>query len=743
MLDAPPASARGGSGSTLKPPSPHRSRTPTPPRNIPMSHSISRSLKSLTLAAGLCLAAAAATTTRADEGMWTLLSPPTRQLATHGFAPTADFLTAMQKAAIAFPGASGSFVSADGLIMTNHHVGSDVLAELSTAERDLLQTGFTALKRADELKCPTLTVSIVEQITDVTAQVKAAIISGMTSQEAERAIEAVISTIEQKATAGAQTAAKITGTGTKVRGEVITLFSGGRYHLHIVRSFSDVRLVFAPEAQAANFGGDGDNFEFPRHGLDACFFRAYVNDAPYKPESYLKVGTAPTAGATEGELALVFGHPGRTQRLLTLDDLSYQRDMAIPDRLRRVWRAEVKTQEFMNRGVDERRMGMDELFGYANSRKALTGQLAGLHDPQVMAARKASEQALIDAIKANAQWQAKFGGAFARISDAADQMSELSPELSLWTPRESDALTRALSILELAHQLGQSEANRSPRFKAGRLARTVEQMSRFAPAPAALQQYELECFLLRIAETVGGNDPRLAELLDGKAPGERASEVLAATALNDPAKVKALVEGGAAAIDRFKDPLLNMARVLDIELRPLNERVDREVNPALKAAYTTLAEARFAAFGDSVYPDANSSLRLSFGKIIGYEQRGTTIKPFTTFGSLFTTADARGKASTDYVPTASWQNARTKLNPATPFNFICTADIIGGNSGSPVVNTKGELIGLIFDGNIHSLPGAFVYDITRNRAIAVDIRAIKEALRIVYIAPEIADEIGR
>jgi hypothetical protein len=268
-------------------------------------------------------------------------------------------------------------------------------------------------------------------------------------------------------------------------------------------------------------------------------------------------------------------------------------------------------------------------------------------------------------------------------------------------------------------------------------------MSRFAPAPAALQQYELECFLLRIAETVGGNDPRLAELLDGKAPGERATEVLAATALNDPAKVKALVEGGAAAIKRFKDPLLSIARVLDIELRPLNDRVDSEINPALKAAYTKLAEARFAAFGDSVYPDANSSLRLSFGKIIGYEQRGTNIKPFTTFGSLFTTADARGKASTDYVPAESWQKARAKLNPATPFNFICTADIIGGNSGSPVVNTKGELIGLIFDGNIHSLPGAFVYDMTRNRAIAVDIRGIKEALRIVYSAPEIADEIGR
>lgn len=675
--------------------------------------------------------------------MWTLLSPPTRQLATHGFAPTAEFLTAMQKAAIAFPGASGSFVSADGLIMTNHHVGSDVLAELSTAERDLLQTGFAALKRADELKCPTLTVSIVEQITDVTAQVKAAVTSGMSDQEAQQATQAAISAIELEATAKAEAAAKIKGTGTKVRGEVVTLFSGGRYALHTVRSFSDVRLVFAPEAQAANFGGDGDNFEFPRHGLDACFFRAYVNDAPYNPESYLKVGTGPSAGATEGELALVFGHPGRTQRLLTLDDLAYQRDMVIPGNLRSIWRAEIKAREFINRGVDESRMGMDTLFGYANSRKALTGQLAGLHDPKVMAAKQAEQEALIKAIENNPQWKAKWGDAFAQIADAADEMSELSPELLLWTPRESQPLMRAMSILELANQLGKAEADRQPRFKAARLARTIERIARFAPSPAPLDQYQIECYLLRVAETVGGSDPRLAELLDGKAPTERATEVLSSTVLTDPEKVKSLLDGGAAAISSSKDPLLELARRIDDQTRPLSEHLQAEIEPVIRAAYTKLADARFAAFGDNVYPDANSSLRLSFGKIIGYEQRGSTIKPFTTFGSLFATADARGKASNDYVPTESWQKARAKLNPATPFNFICTADIIGGNSGSPVVNTKGELIGLIFDGNIHSLPGAFVYDITRNRAIAVDIRGIKEALRVVYSAPGIADEIGR
>ncbi len=680
---------------------------------------------------------------RCDEGMWPLNGLPAAKLAEHGFTPTAEFLTAMQRAAVKFSGASGSFVSAEGLVMTNHHVGSDVLSELSTPERDLLVVGFTAKSRAEELKCPGMTISIVETITDVTAKVLAAVKPGMSDGDAEAARKAAIEGIEREATAEAKKQSPAEVTGVRLRGEVVPLFNGGKFNLHIVKLFTDVRLVFAPEGQAANFGGDGENFEFPRHGLDCCFFRVYAGDQPYVPESYLKRSTASDAGAREGELGLVFGHPGRTQRLLTMDDLKFQRDIAMPSRLSFVWRQEIKGQSFVNRGPEEMRTGTEDLLGWANGRKALTGQFAGLHDPALMAGKQAVEDRLVAAIAKNPDWQAKWGDAIGNIAEAIGESESIFAERTLWSTRDSGALSTAMTLVELAHELGKPEAERAAAYKGPRLASLIEGLGADRPVHATLEQYGLENFLLRVLETTGGEYPPATQMLAGKSPAGRAMEIVSGTKLMEPKAVKALAEGGATAIEASSDPLLVLARQVFEQSQPLNEQFEKEISPKLKANYAKLASARFATLGDSVYPDANSSLRLSFGKILGFTERGTKVAPFTTIGSLLAKADSRGKVNRDFELTERWQAARGKLNPATPFNFVLTADIIGGNSGSPVVNTKGELIGLIFDGNIHSLPGAFAYDMMQNRAVAVDLRAIREAISVVYGAPAIADEIGR
>ena len=692
----------------------------------------------------VCVGAAQA---RMDEGMWPLNGLPTVKLAEHGFAPTEEFLKAMQRAAVYFGGASGSFVSAEGLVMTNHHVGADALSELSTPERDLLVVGFTAKARSEELKCPGMTVSIVETITDVTARVLAAVNPGMSDGAAESARKAAIETIEREATAEAKKAMIAKGpaeiAGVSVRGEVVPLFNGGKFNLHVKKIFTDVRLVFAPEGQAANFGGDGENFEFPRHGLDCCFFRVYGDDKPYAPESYLKRGGGSDAGAREGELGLVFGHPGRTQRLLTMDDIKFQRDIALPSRLAFLWRQEIKGQSFVNRGPDELRTGTEELLGWANSRKGLTGQFAGLHDPELMAGKQAAEDKLVAAISKNPEWEVKWGDAIGNIADAVGENEAIFAERALWATRDSGMLRTGVTLVELAHELGKPEAEREAAYKGPRLASLIEGLGADKPVHASVEQYGLENFLLRVLETTGGEYPPAVAMLAGKSPAARAMEIISGTKLMDPKAVRALAEGGAKAIEASGDLLLVLARQVFEQQLPLTERFEKEISPKLKANYAKLASARFATLGDSVYPDANSSLRLSFGKIVGFMERGVKVPPFTTFGSLLAKADSRGKVNRDFELTERWQSARGKLNPATPFNFVLTADIIGGNSGSPVVNVKGELIGLIFDGNIQSLPGAFAYDMTQNRAVAVDLRAIREAIAVVYGAGEIADEIGR
>jgi hypothetical protein len=671
------------------------------------------------------LLAAAASHSPADEGMWLLSKPPVAAIkAAHGVDVTPAWLERMQKSAVRFAtGGSGSLVSADGLVMTNHHVGSDMISKLSTPQRDLMKNGFLARTRDEELACPDLVLDILWEIEDVTAKVEQAA-QGLDTAAAGAARRRAIGEIE---------AASKQATGLK--SEVVTLFQGGQYHLYRYRTYTDVRLVFAPEEQAAFFGGDTDNFEFPRFNLDCCFFRIYDQGKPLRPEHHLSWSAA---GAAEGEAVFVFGHPGRTRRLYTHEHLRFMRDAEMPLRMRNLWRSEIKAQSFAGRSAENARIIRDDLMGIANGRKASTGLLAGLQDPALMASKKAAEDALQAKVGADPAMAAKWGDAWDRVASAQAAHKQFLHERQVFEGlvRGSTLLSQAMHFVRLADELKKPDAERLREYKRAGLEQFYFRLYSPEPIHDALEVHALEVQLSRLCEEFGAEHEMVAKLLAGKGPADRAAELVKGCTFKDPAARKALVEGGAASIAAANDPLLSMAASLDPMMRTLRSRYEDTVESVERSAYASIAAARFAVDGDAVYPDATFTLRLSYG----------TIKPvpgepaFTTLGGTFGRAAERGNEGEFRLP-PSWEAARDKLDLSTPYNFVCTADIIGGNSGSPVVNAKGEVVGLIFDGNIDSLVGDVVYDERRARAVSVDSRGMIEAFEKVYGAKELVSEL--
>lgn len=663
-----------------------------------------------------------------DEGMWLFTSPPRQILKDrYGFEPSAAWLEHVQKSAVRFStGGSGSLISADGLVMTNHHVGSDMLVKLSTASRDLLETGYYARTRAEELKCPDLELNVLWKIEDVTAEVNAGVTSGMSDADA--------STARQRAIAGI---AKRAQDDTKLKCEVVTLYQGARYHLYCYKRYTDVRLVFAPEQQIAYFGGDADNFEFPRFNLDASFFRIYEDGLPIQPEHFLTW----SAGAKAGDLALVAGHPGSTQRLYTTDHLKFLRDTMLPERLRQLWRAENKAQAFMGRSAENQRIGAEDFLGFSNSRKAFTGQLAGLLDPAIMQSMALEERELREAVAANPAWSKEWGDAWDVIAKAEhDRVGWFRRWFVFERGLRSDLLGYAKDVVRLADELGKPNSDRLREFRDSALPSLYTDLYSPAPVHESLEIERIESSLSLMAEMLGGDDPSVVTALAGKSPRARAEELVLGTSLKDPAARKKLVDGGTSALAESKDPLLAFWRSIDAEARTIHARYESEVEAAEQAGYAKIAAAKFAVEGENTYPDATFTLRLAFGPIEGYEQDGKEVPPFTDFAGLYERFNDR-KGQAGFELPERWLRGKGRLDLTTPFNFVCAADIIGGNSGSPVINTKGELIGLIFDGNIQSLVGAFKYDGTLNRAVAVDSRAIIESLRKLYDAGPLVDEI--
>jgi hypothetical protein len=668
----------------------------------------------------------------ADEGMWLFNNPPAELLkGKYDFSPGQEWYVHLQRASVRFnSGGSGSFVSPDGLVITNHHVGADCLQKLSTKEKDLVALGFYAKTAKEEIRCVDLELNVLQSIEDVTERVNAAVKPQMSSADAYQARRAVMNTIEKES---------LDQTG--LRSDVVTLYHGGQYHLYRFKKYTDVRLVFAPEKAIAFFGGDPDNFEYPRYDLDVCFFRVYEDGKPAKIEHYLKWN--PT-GAGDGELIFVSGHPGRTDRLDTMAHIAFLRDMALPNALRKLFRWEVILSAFSAESRENARRAEDDLFGIQNSRKARLGMLAGLQDPSIIQQKQADEQKLREAIEQNAALRESTGDPWADIVAALKTWDGIYYD---WDLLEQGSAFRshlfgiARTLVRLVDESALPNADRLREFRESNLESLKLQLFSEAPIYEDLETVTLADSLSMFAEMKGMGDPLVREVLAGKSPQERAAELIDGTRLKSVELRKKLAEATPETIRQSDDPMIQLALLVDPPARRLRKTYEEQIEEPMRQAYAKLAAARFAIYGTDVYPDATFTLRLAFGQVKGLTEHGRQIPPWTKMAGLYERAEEQGNQYPFELP-QSWIKRKGRLDLDTPFNFVSTADIIGGNSGSPVVNRSGEIVGLIFDGNIYSLVLDFIYSEEKARAVSVHTAAITEALRKIYGANRILKELG-
>ncbi len=683
---------------------------------------------------------------RADEGMWLFSRPPLERIerdharALGGIRLTPEWLLHLQQSSVRFnSGGSGSFVSPDGLVLTNHHVGADSLQKLGDETHNYYRDGFYAVSPEEELRCPDLELNVLMSIEDVTGRVAAAVPAGMKAEDAFAARRKVMAEIEQESLAA-----------TGLRSDVVTLYQGGRYHLYRSKKYTDVRLVFAPEQQIAFFGGDADNFEFPRFNLDACFFRAYEDGRPARVPHHLAWSTA---SVREGDLVFVSGHPGHTDRGSTVRELEVKRDRQVPFSLAVLNRLEVLYSAYAAEGPEARRQAMGDLFGVQNGRKNREGVLAGLLDPAVMA-RKRAQEARLRELVAKAADRQPGPSPFERIEEAEASIGRVSLRHNLLEGAvgfNSQYFTNARTILRAAAESARPNGERLREFRDSNRSSLEQQL--FSPEPLydPLEIAKLADSLTFLATALGPEDPTVVRVLAGKPPRERAAELVRGTRLGARATAagaaddrRRLYEGGRQVVDASRDPMLMLAKEIDEEARGLRKIVET-AGEVKRQAHAEIARAVFAADGESVYPDATFTLRLAYGTVKGYEQDGREVAPITTYAGLFARAAAMKDAPPFDLP-PRWQRLRGELERdadflATPFNFASTADIIGGNSGSPVVNPQGQIVGLIFDGNIQSLVLDLAYDDVRARAVSVDAAGMLAALRKVYRADSLVAEL--
>ena len=675
----------------------------------------------------------------ADEGMWLFNAPPLKQLKEkYQFEPTPQWLEHLQKASVRFnSGGSGSFVSANGLVITNHHVGADTLQKMGDAQHNYLRDGFYAKTQAVELKSTDLELNVLMSIEDVTARVNGAVKPGMTSDQASSARNAVIAAIEKESKEQ-----------TGLRSDVVTLYQGGAYHLYRYKRYDDVRLVFAPEQQMAFFGCDPDNFEYPRYDLDICIFRVYENGQPAKIDNFLKWNAH---GPNDGELTVVSGSPGKTDRQLTMAELADRRDRAGPYALSIFKRREVLLLAYSERSFDNARKARHDLLGDQNNRKRFDGYLAGLLDPQIWSALEAREQKLRDAITRDPKLRST-SNAYDRIKTAQAEIVKNAPlynYLEMEAPRYtayreprafvSNLFKYARLLVRAVDERAKPNGERIPEFRDS--ARESLELELFSTEPI-YDDYEilrLTDSLTDFASQFGADDPLVQKVLAGKSPHARAVELVTGTRLKDVAIRKDLYHKDAAALQAAHDPMIDLARLVNGPARDARKVYDSQ-EEIKKQAYSEIAKARFAIEGASSYPDATFTLRLSYGTVRGYGQDGKQIPAFTDFAGLYQRSAEHDNKPPFDLP-KRWVDKKANLNLATHFNFVSDADIIGGNSGSPVVNKANEFVGIIFDENIQSLVLDWIYTDTQARAVSVDSSAITEALRNVYNAGALTDEL--
>jgi hypothetical protein len=663
----------------------------------------------------------------AEEGMWTFDNPPLKQLKDkYNFVPDQAWLDHVRLSSVRLnDGGSGSFVSPNGLLLTNHHVARGQLQKNSTAEHNYIENGFYAATGEQEMKSPDLEVNVLMSMENVTARVQDAL-KGAKGPEQEFATrQAEIAKIERESQ-----------DKTGLRSDVVTLYQGGEYWLYRYKKYTDVRLVFAPEQQAAFFGGDPDNFTYPRYDLDMALFRVYENGKPIETKDFLKWNAQ---GSADGDLVFVSGHPGSTQRNDTMAQLIYERDVAQPT-ASKIYHARLDVlRAYSAKGAEQAREAGSRIFSFENSLKARTGEYNGLKDPAIMAAKQKQEDDFRAKVIANPQWKAAYGGAWDEIAQAEKKAASRTKEV-YFHGLDSDLANFATSIVQYVAELKKPDGDRLPGYHDAQLESLRFRLFSSAPIYLQMDIARITGALQLDIEGAGPNDPFVKTVLNGMAPAEVAAMLVNGSKLADPAVRNQLIEGGEAAVNASTDPMIVLARKLDPMRRELIKWEQDNVQSVEERGGEAIGKARFAVYGKTTYPDATFTLRLSYGQVKGYPMNGTIAPSKTTYYGLVDRATSFDMKAPFNLP-ARFAEGKAKMDLATPLDFVTTNDIIGGNSGSPVINRQGEIVGLIFDGDIESLVGDYVYDGAANRSVAVHTAGMTEALRKLYGADAVVREL--
>ena len=667
---------------------------------------------------------------RADEGMWTFDNLPVQKMkAKYGFAPDAAWLDHVRLSAVRFPGGSGSFISKDGLVLTNHHVGHGWIERVSDPTHDYVQDGFVARGHGQEIPVPGLELRTLMTLENVTGALDQAVPAGATDAQAARARKETLARLAQEGEAR-----------TGLTFEPVVLYQGGETWLYAYKVHKDVRLVMAPEYAVAAFGKDWDNFSFPRHDLDFSLFRVYENGKPYTPSHFLRWSDQ---GVKYGDLTFMVGHPGRTSRLETLAQMEAARDVLNPLRVRSLERSLKALHGFAATGPEAARQVSGALMGMENGYKVYVNETEGLHNAEAMAKVAAAEKELRAKVAQDPKLQASTGESWTLIEKAMIRRCGSAKETAFVNARNSQLLGFALGVARFQEEAAKPAAQRGSGLRSE--ADLAKRKARLKLDDDFNPEREKAIFaqgLQEALEELGASHPFVTAVLEGRTPAVAAQALVDGSRLQDPAVRAALLEGGPKALQDSRDPLVVLARKVNV-LTQAGRKQEEEIQAVIAEHGARIAKARFAAYGKANYPDATFTLRLTYGSIETYRANGTLVQPFTTFGGLYDRADGWGPEAEahSWALPARWKDRRNAVNPSTPYNFISSNDIIGGNSGSPVLDRKGELVGLVFDGNIESMPSRFYFDPRFNRAVSVDARAIVEALTKIYDAPALVQEI--
>jgi len=665
----------------------------------------------------------------AGEGMWTPDNLPVKQLAEkYKFSPDAKWAEHAQHAALRLAGGcSGSFVSPTGLVLTNHHCVNSCVQQLSTADKDFIASGFYAKEHKDEIKCPEIELNRLDTISHVTERVKKAT-EGKTGEDYSKAEKAVKSEIEKEC---------VGSDSESSRCDVVSLYHGGVYDLYKYHRYQDVRLVFAPELAMAFFGGDPDNFNFPRYDLDMGVLRAYENGEPAKVVDFFPFSKS---GAEEGEMTVTVGNPGGTDRQLTIAELEVTRDVDALHALLRLAEMRGLLEQFRSESAEHARIAQSDLFYTENSYKAFVGRLEALQDPAVFDMKRKDEAALRDYVNADATRKQKYGGAWDAIAKAHVTYRNIEQPYTYMEGRGSffsKHFAIARQLVRGAEERTKPNGERLREYTESKLPSLTQQLFSTAPIYPDYEKVKLGWSLTKMREHLGADNAFVRKVLGKESPQALANRLVDGTKLGDVAERKRLWEGGKAAVDASTDPFIVLARAVDPDARAIRKRMEDEVESIDDKNSELIAAARFEKYGTSVYPDATFTQRFSFGEVKGWEEKGTMIKPFTDIGGAF----ARATGFEPFKLPQTWLDAKPKLNMQQRFDFVTTNDIIGGNSGSPMINRNAEIVGLVFDGNIESLGGDFWFDERVNRTVSVHSGAILEALHKVYNAEGLAKEL--